>query len=114
MEALVDLEKLKEYAKKAKPWVMALATGNPAIIAGTLLFELLKNQGRLTENDSKNVVEIIKAGAESNVDALNIRMNKQDALGLDIKLKSLKTQRPFTFILGASGQTDYEIKVKYK
>ena len=114
MKAQIDLEKLKKYAALAKPWVSILATGNPAIFAGTILYEFLKNQGRLTENDSKNVVEIIKAGAESNVDALNIRMNKQDAQGLDIKLKSLKTQRPFTFILGNSGQTEYEIKVKYK
>jgi hypothetical protein len=114
MKAFLDLAKLSEYADKAKPWVDILITTNPTILVGTLLYELLKNQGRLTKDDSKNVIEIIKAGAESNVDEINIRMNKQDAVGLDLKLKSLKTQRPFTAIIGQSGQTEYEIKVKYK
>lgn len=111
----VDMEKYKDAMKKAAPWWILF---NPlmggAFYAGWLLVDLLRGQGKITEDDAQSVAEIIKAGAESDVDEMTITVNRENVLGIDTKLKGLKTKRGFNFVVGMRGDTTYEIKVKYK
>lgn len=115
MDLVVDLPKLKEALARDKPWLsLLIPIFGPTYAFGWLIATLLQSQGKITKDDAQNVEEIIKAGAEANVDEMTIVVDRDNSLGLDMKLKQLKTSRSFLFNIGMKGETHYEIKVKYK
>ncbi len=85
-----------------------------ALGLGWLIAALLQSQGKLDANDAENVTQIIKAGAESGVDTMTIKMDRENALGIDLALGKLKAARPFRFTAGMRGETGYEIHVTYQ
>lgn len=113
----VDLERLKKIAQ----WALVASPLFPlmaplAIVMTGATREMLRwltAHGKLTADDADNVVKIVRAGSESNVKRLKIKMNRENATGLDAALGRAKTSRPFRFNIGTRGDTQYEIYVEY-
>src|SRR5262245_37510058 len=94
--AVVDLPLLKRALQSASPWeLLFLATplGLPAAL-GFLMYALLRTQGKIESDDAKNVIEIIKAGAESRVRKMTIKVERQNTAGLDLTLEKVNAKRP--------------------
>jgi len=68
--------------------------------------------GSLKKDDAENIRTIIKAGAESNVDEMEIELDREVTQGID--LKAFENAEGVNLTLGQKGKSRYRLKVKYK
>lgn len=93
----------------------------PSSIAELVLYQVVErffDRGEIKDVDAENVSEIIRAGAECDVDEMTIRIDKDQVIGADLK-RTLQSEgdgqsTKFSANLGNSGEMVYEIDVKYK
>ena len=64
------------------------------------------------ENDLENIKEIIKAGKENGVDALEIKIAKEAGVNLGADLNSIGVPWDAQFKVGGQGETIINIKYK--
>jgi len=115
----LDLTKLDQARKHAAlaAAVGCVLTPFPLPILGPLISlveTLIKKPGQLDKDDAQYVTEIIQKGAQSGVDELEIIVDRETALGVDLKLGKARGKQPFNFTIGQRGATHYEIRVKYR
>src|SRR6266571_1280677 len=124
MAVTIDLTRLEDAKRQAAVSVGASALGciiHPYPYPGPLfellvsvIRELLGRPGGLGKEESEYVTRIIEKGAEAGAEEIHIVVNRETALGLDLKIGTiLKKGRPLNLTFGLRGDTTYEIKVKY-
>jgi hypothetical protein len=126
MGVTVDLTKIDEArAKLVNPAALSAAIGcimPPSLPfplslvepLTSLLETLLRSPGKLGRDDAEYIEQIIQKGAESRVDEMTIIVDRETALGVDLKLGKVRGKQPFNFTIGERGDTRYEIKIKYR
>ena len=82
------------------------------------LYQYLRDQGRMTQDDATNIATIIEAGKTQGVDEMDISVSKETLMGLrvnlkppagvDVTLPQIDTQ------FGVHGSGSYKIRVKYR
>jgi len=80
-----------------------------------LVYDLLKEifrQGKVEGTDAEMIERIIQAGADSDVDEMTIKLNKEQGVGFDFK--EVKASRKFKVNVGTSGETSIDLNVKYQ
>jgi hypothetical protein len=70
----------------------------------------VSRQQKVDSKDAKNVSKIIKAGRESDVEEMTVRISKESGVGLDIAHSKAKVRAT----IGNHGRTEYELRVKYR
>ena len=95
-----DFLRAMGYLFPVRGWLLRQAFGH------------LFDRGEVKEVDAENIAQIIEAGEKSNVENMQIRVDKDQVIGGDLK-GSLKGEK-YGANIGISGETVYEIDVEYK
>jgi hypothetical protein len=77
------------------------------------IYKYLHDQGKVSNNDARNVTTIIEAGRANHVDQMEIVLSRDQFVGLKGALPT-PTGTAITFEAGSEGKSEYKIKVSYK